>query len=68
MAGRMSGASLGGRNARPFHRWARAYAEGRAQYPSAVNPHPAATVANAVWQNGYDNRADPTYKYETAVT
>ena len=71
MAGRQSGASTGQGRCAPFFRWGRAYAEGRADFSpagSGVNPHTATSPARTAWQNGYDNRADPTYKYETAVT
>jgi hypothetical protein len=48
-------------------RLTRAYSDGRNQYPSTVNPHPASTPENTAWQLGYDNLANAAYQYETSV-
>jgi hypothetical protein len=68
MAGRMlgySGATLLGQGFKP--KLFNAYAEGRRQFPSAVNPFPANTDQNRAWQYGFDNRANANFKFETAT-
>lgn len=54
--------------ARMGQRLTRAYAEGRAQIPSASNPHTAGTPEATAWQDGFDNLATGSAKYETAVS